>query len=186
MHDPHTEPVRRARQGPDAAATDLFDAVWPDAVRTARTILGRSAVAEDVAQESIVRAFGQLARFDGRRPFGAWLRRIVVNRSLNALRDTRRLVALDEGLPGPGMREAPPGGMLADAIRGLAPDRRVAVALRYGLDLTPTEIAEAIDVPVGTVKSRIARGLEVRVARPDGARYILDDRAVFPVTITFG
>jgi len=41
-------------------------------------------------------------------------------------------------------------------------------------------------VPVGTVKSRIARGLEDRVACPDGARYILDDRAVFPVTITFG
>lgn len=160
MHDPHAELVRRARGGSDEAATELFDAVWPDAVRTARTILGRSAVAEDVAQESIVRAFGQLARFDGRRPFGAWLRRIVVNRSINVLRDTRRLVALEDALPAPCTSDAPSGGVLADAIRGLAPDRRVAVALRYGMDLTPTEIAEAIDVPVGTVKSRIARGLE--------------------------
>lgn len=160
MDDPHADLVRQARQGSDAAAATLFDLVWPDAVRTARTVLGRSAVAEDVAQESIVRAFGQLARFDGRRPFGVWLRRIVVNRSLNALRDGRRLVALEDGVPAPDAPERSVGGALSDALRGLAPDRRVAVALRYGLDLTPTEIGELIDVPVGTVKSRIARGLE--------------------------
>ncbi len=153
MDDPHADLVRQARQGSDAAAATLFDLVWPDAVRTARTVLGRSAVAEDVAQESIV-------RFDGRRPFGVWLRRIVVNRSLNALRDGRRLVALEDGVPAPDTPDRPAGGALADALRSLAPDRRVAVALRYGLDLTPTEIGELIDVPVGTVKSRIARGLE--------------------------
>lgn len=152
--------VEQARRGSDAAAATLFDAVWPDVLRTARAIVGNDGGAEDVAQEAMVRAFARLDGFDGRAPFGAWVRRIVVNGSLNALRGRGRTVPLADDLALPDAPEPEGAGRLAVAVRALPPDRRVMVGLRFGMDLTPTEIAEIMELPVGTVKSRLSRVLD--------------------------
>ena len=114
-----------------------------------------------MAADGFERAFAALDRFDDRRPFGPWLHRIVANRALDLLRAERRLS--DEELPetpdlapthGPGDRS------LLTAVAELSLERRVVVVLRYGVGMTPKQIAEALDVPVGTVNSRLARALE--------------------------
>ena len=160
MTDPDAALVRQARAGSDAAAATLFDLVWPDVLRTARAIVGNDGRAEDVAQDAMVKAFGRLDGFDGRGPFGAWVRRIVVNTALNALRGGGRVVPLTDAVALPEAADPSGAGALAAAVRELPADRRVLVGLRFGMDLTPTEIAEVMGLPVGTVKSRLSRVLE--------------------------
>jgi RNA polymerase sigma-70 factor (ECF subfamily) len=151
--------VEKARRGSRDAAGELFSRHWRDAWRTARGITGDDAAAEDVTQDSFERAFKALDRFDGRRPFGAWLHRIVVNRALNLLRDERRTVSLETvAEPSVAVAEGLDHELLR-TVAGLPPERRVVLILRYGLGHPVAEIAELIGVPVGTVQSRLARAL---------------------------
>ncbi len=120
-------------------------------------------MADDIAQDAFERAFAALGRFDESRPFAPWLHRIVVNRALDLLRRERRLV----GLEAAGQMVAPESGTsaagdreLMQAVAGLSPQRRVVVVLRYGLGYPPMEIAGILDLPVGTVHSRLARALD--------------------------
>src|ERR671936_2315915 len=87
--------VRLARSGSREAAAELFARHWRSAWRAAYVIAGRRELADDVAQDAFERAFAALARFDESRPFGAWLHRIVVNRSLDLIRRERRLVGME-------------------------------------------------------------------------------------------
>jgi RNA polymerase sigma-70 factor, ECF subfamily len=114
-----------------------------------------------VAADGFERAFAALGRFDERRPFGPWLHRIVANRALDLLRAERRLS--DEELPEtPDVAPAHETGdrSLLEAVAQLSVERRVVVVLRYGVGMTPKQIADALDLPVGTVNSRLARSLE--------------------------
>ncbi|MGD9573374.1 MAG: RNA polymerase sigma factor [Thermoleophilia bacterium] len=153
--------VRGAKAGSRDAAEALFARHWDRAWRTALAVTGRREAADDVAQTAFERAFGALASFDADRPFGPWLHRIVVNAALDVVRRERRLVLVpdppEEPAAGPSP-EADDRRALA-ALARLGPDRRVAVALRYILDYRPHEIAEMLGVPVGTVNSRLTRGV---------------------------
>jgi RNA polymerase sigma-70 factor, ECF subfamily len=153
--------VRRARRGDREAAAALFRRYWSDAWRAAFAITGRRSLADDVAADGFERAFAALGRFDERRPFGPWLHRIIANRALDLLRAERRLS--DEELPDTPdlapVHEVGDCGLLA-AVAGLSLERRVVVVLRYGVGMTPAQIAAALDLPVGTVNSRLARALE--------------------------
>jgi RNA polymerase sigma-70 factor (ECF subfamily) len=102
-----------------------------------------------------------LDRFDRRRPFGPWLHRIVVNRAIDHAR-ARRLrgeIELDELQPAPPAEASFDGSILA-ALRALTPEHRAVIVLRHLLDYTPGEIAELLDLPRGTVNSRLRRGLD--------------------------
>jgi RNA polymerase sigma-70 factor, ECF subfamily len=101
-----------------------------------------------------------LDRFDRRRPFGPWLHRIVVNRAIDWTR-ARRLraeVELGEHVPAPAAPELD-GSALA-RIDDLPAEHRAVVVLRYVLEYTPGEIAELLELPRGTVNSRLRRGLD--------------------------
>ena len=153
--------VRRARRGDRDAAAALFRRYWQSAWRTAFAVTGRRAVADDVAADAFERAFAALDRFDERRPFAPWLQRIVANRALDLLRAERRLSGdeLAEPVDAGTDHRAGDKGLLA-AVGELSLERRVVVLLRYGVGMTPKEIAAALDLPVGTVNSRLARSLE--------------------------
>lgn len=152
--------VQQARRGSLTAAGQLFERHWPAAWRAAYAITGRRDVAEDVAQDGFERAFGALERFDPHRPFAPWLHRIVVNRALDVMRKDRRLVTLDD-VPDTPVWDAEVDGdrAMLTAVAALSPDRRAVCVLRYGLGYAPSEIAELLDLPVGTVHSRLARAL---------------------------
>jgi RNA polymerase sigma-70 factor (ECF subfamily) len=154
--------VRAAQAGSDEAMEALFKAHWAPAHRAAFLIVHDAAAAEDIAQEAFLAAIRALDRFDRARPFGPWLHRIVVNRAI----DWSRARALRREVAEPLEREAPPdrpavwSEEVVDALAVLDPDQRAAVVLRHLLEYTPGEIASLLELPRGTVNSRLRRALD--------------------------
>jgi RNA polymerase sigma-70 factor, ECF subfamily len=153
--------VRGAQRGSASDLEALFHAHWPQAHRAAYLVVHDAALAEDVAQEAFLAAVRNLDRFDRRRPFGPWLHRIVVNRAIDAARArglrreselTERAVAVDD--------PDPVDSAVLVALGGLPPEQRAVVVLRHLLGYTPGEIARLLDLPRGTVNSRLRRGLD--------------------------
>jgi len=156
--------VRAAQRGDTRALERLFRLHWPKAYRAALVVVGDAAAAEDIAQESFLAAVRALDRFDRRRPFGPWLHRIVVNRAIDwsRARALRRELAPESAAepPAPERGESPYAHELAAGLVSLGPEQRAVIVLRYLLDYTPGEIAELLDLPRGTVNSRLRRGLD--------------------------
>jgi RNA polymerase sigma-70 factor (ECF subfamily) len=156
--------VRAAQRGSEAAVEELFARHWPDAYRTALLIAHDRAAAEDIAQEAFLSALRALPRFDRSRPLRPWLHRIVVNRAIDWARARRLRAEVDvAALPEVAAPAAPADlglGPLGAALGRLSPEHRAVVVMRYLLDLTPGEIAAALDLPRGTVNSRLRRGLD--------------------------
>ena len=164
--------VRAAQRGSGEAVGELFRLHWRQAHRAAYLVVHDAAAAEDIAQEAFLSAVRGLHRFDRRRPFGPWLHRIVVNRAI----DTARARALrrevpDGHAPPAGADDRPSGpysGEVMAALAGLAPEQRAVVVLRHLLGYTPGQIGRMLDVPRGTVNSRLRRGLDALDAALSG------------------
>jgi RNA polymerase sigma-70 factor (ECF subfamily) len=152
--------VRGAQQGSVSDLEALFRTHWPRAFRAAYLVAHDAAAAEDIAQESFLAAIRSLDRFDRRRPFGPWLHRIVVNRAIDwtRVRKLRGEVELSESAASVAA-PSEPDETLATLAR-LPPEQRAVIVMRYLLEFTPGEIAEALDLPRGTVNSRLRRGLD--------------------------
>jgi RNA polymerase sigma-70 factor, ECF subfamily len=157
--------VRDAQRGSAEAVEALFRREWPRAYRAAYLVVHDAAAAEDIAQEAFLSAVRGLDRFDRRRPFGPWMHRIVVNRAIDVARSVALRHEVDEAAaatePAPPDRPSLPfSSELIEAIRDLGPEQRAIVALRYLFDYTPGEIARALELPRGTVNSRLRRALD--------------------------
>jgi RNA polymerase sigma-70 factor (ECF subfamily) len=157
--------VRGVQRGDAAALEKLFRREWPRAYRAAYLVVHDAAAAEDIAQEAFLAAVRAIDRFDRRRPFGPWMHRIVVNRAIDATRarSLRREVdaAAAESIEAPpDPPSAPLSEDLVSALSALTPEHRAVVVLRYLFDYTPGEIARALDMPRGTVNSRLRRALD--------------------------
>jgi RNA polymerase sigma-70 factor (ECF subfamily) len=151
--------VRGAQRGSLADLETLFRSHWPLAYRAAYLVVHDAAAAEDIAQEAFLAAVRALDRFDRRRPFGPWLHRIVVNRAIDwsRRRERRREVGGDALAEQPAAPDTAHGTV--DLSR-LSPDHRAVVVLRYLHEYTPGEIAELLELPRGTVNSRLRRALD--------------------------
>lgn len=158
--------VRAAQRGSADAFAELFRRHWPRAHRAAWLVVHDAAAAEDIAQEAFLSVVRSLDRFDRGRPFAPWLHRIVVNRAIDWARshELRRELTTDgiaelaaEPLPHTASR---PSETTLAALARLSPEQRAVVVLRHLLDFTPSEIARALDLPQGTVNSRLRRGLD--------------------------
>jgi RNA polymerase sigma-70 factor, ECF subfamily len=153
--------VRGAQRGSASDLEALFRMHWGRAHRAAYLVVGDAAAAEDIAQEAFLAAVRALDRFDRRRPFGPWLHRIVVNRAIDhsRARALRAETELPASLAAPAA--APPAnGTLLAAIGALPAEQRAVVVLRHLLGYTPGEIAQLLELPRGTVNSRLRRGLD--------------------------
>ena len=159
--------VRGAQAGSASDLEALFRHHWPRAHRAAYLVVHDSAAAEDIAQEAFLAAVRSLHTFDRSRPFGPWLHRIVVNRAVDWVRAraVRREIG-DEGtvvsLPAPPERPNPRAlsGDVVSALAALTPEHRAVIVLRYLFEYTPGEIARILELPRGTVNSRLRRGLD--------------------------
>jgi RNA polymerase sigma-70 factor (ECF subfamily) len=154
--------VRAAQDGSVSDLEALFRAHWPRAYRAAYLVVRDAAAAEDIAQEAFLAAVRALDRFDRRRPFAPWLHRIAVNRAIDwaRARELRREVELVEP-PGVSRQEPPQDAQrLAAGLTSLSPEHRAVIVMRYLLDYSPGEIAKLLDLPRGTVNSRLRRGLD--------------------------
>jgi RNA polymerase sigma-70 factor, ECF subfamily len=148
---------------PDLEA--LFREHWPRAYRAAYLVVHDGAAAEDITQEAILSAIRTLDRVDRRRPFGPWLHRIVVNRAIDwvrarALRAEADEPALELATAGRAEGGEPYSQPLLAALGELSPDHRAVIVLRHLLEYSPREIARMLDLPRGTVNSRLRRGLD--------------------------
>ena len=157
--------IRGALAGSEADIEVLFRRHWPRAHRAAFLIVHDHAAAEDIAQEAFVAAIRRLDRFDRRRPFAPWLGTIVANRAIDWVRSRSARRELDD----PGPERAGPDGQGAGpysqevlaALATLSAEHRAVIVMRYVLEYTPGEIARALELPRGTVNSRLRRGLDV-------------------------
>jgi RNA polymerase sigma-70 factor (ECF subfamily) len=169
--------VRAAQRGSEEAVEELFARHWGAAYRAALLVTGDRSAAEDIAQEAFLAALRALPRFDLRRPLRPWLHRIVVNRAIDwsRARAHRQEVGADAAPEAAGGDAADPRALREDvaaALLALGPEQRAVIVLRYVLDFTPGEIAAALDLPRGTVNSRLRRGLDALgelVSKEEGA-----------------
>jgi RNA polymerase sigma-70 factor, ECF subfamily len=154
--------VRAAQRGDADALAALFRAHWGMAHRAAYLVVHDAGAAEDIAQEAFLAAIRALDRFDRRRPFAPWLHRIVLNRAIDhaRARALRREVAMAEPADAAAPEEPGRRDELVAALAGLPPDQRAVIVLRHLLEYTPGEIAALLDLPRGTVNSRLRRGLD--------------------------
>lgn len=161
--------VQRAAGG-DAAAWDPLVREYQQAVfRLAYLFLGDADDAEDIAQETFLRAWNHLKRFDSTRPLRPWLLSIAANLSRNRRRSAGRyLAALTRALREQPKEASPDeksvqnteADHLWKAVQQLDHSDQQIIYLRYFLDLPVAETAETLQVAEGTVKSRASRALE--------------------------
>jgi len=176
---PHLERklIREVQQGSRDALASLYSTHWRRAYGAAYLVVHDAAAAEDIAQDAFLAAVDALERFDRRRPFAPWLHRIVVNRALDwARREAlRRRVDGAESVFEPLPPPAEIGGEMIAALKQLPAEQRAVVVLRHLLEYTPGEIARMLDLPRGTVNSRLRRGLD-RLRESAEADLSLEDR----------
>ena len=168
--------LARCRAGDPRGLAAVVAAFGDRVFRVCRGVLGQDADAEDAAQEVLLRVFDKAGGFDGRSRFSTWVHRLTVNHALNHRRRARR-----EPVGAPPELEAPDRGPADAAIHreereeldrrlaALPPSARAILVLREVEGLSYREISSALDVPVGTVMSRLARArarlIEVRAPR---------------------
>ena len=175
--DPDRALARRLERRELGALREAYERHGERVQRLCLRLLGRPADAEDAAQDVFLRLFERAGRFDGRARFSTWLHRLTVNLCLHRLERERlrraRPLAEDGGdLRDPG--DEPPETLtrtesrehLQALLARLSPEHRTVLVLRELEGLAYAEIAAVLDVPEGTVMSRLARAREslVRLA----------------------
>lgn len=162
--------VERAVLGDAGALEELAVEYRPLAYRTARSILGEGAAADDVTQDAMVRLHTSLPGFRGEADLGTWLYRVTLNLAYDHIRRTRRAareVPLDRADAEPEPSTDPHRSVdrerahaaLTDALGRLPKEQGEAVRLRFLSGLSYREIATVLSLPEGTVASRIYRAL---------------------------
>ncbi|MFM7489005.1 MAG: RNA polymerase sigma factor [Actinomycetota bacterium] len=158
--------VRRAINGDRAALDTLLREQYPRILTACRRLLGRHADADDAAQNALVSIVRNIGSFDQRSSFSTWVWRIATNAALDEIRRRGR-----RDVPSSDRHDFDRPDQSATAVSSLD-DRqiveaallrlpiefRTAVVLRDLVDLDYDEIADVLDIPIGTVRSRISRG----------------------------
>ena len=161
--------VRRSLAGDERAFAALFDRHKNLVFKTAYLLLGSPNDAEDALQEVFIKVHKSLSDFQpSKGAFTTWLHRITLNHCLNSRRKQRLVtLSLDE-VSATSLADHSPspedqlGGEAAiqQALRQLSEKQRVVVILRYYWDLPYAEISQILDIPLGTVKSRLNLALK--------------------------
>ena len=184
------ELVRLVRGGDTDAFAEIVRRTRRAAYGLARRITRNHEDADDAVQESYVKAYRALDRFEAGRAIGPWLLTIVARTALSGVRQGKRRATrpLDEPASDGGMpvseRAADPGADPGGLERGwdverafarLSPEHQAVLALRVEGDLTYAAIAEALGIPVGTVMSRLARAREALLEQMNETRKVGSD-----------
>lgn len=158
--------VEHVRESPGGGSNEVLAALCHrrarSAFRLAGYLLGDSVEAEDAVQDAVERAFRAWPRLRDEAKFDAWFDRILVNVCRDRARHRPRTAAAPEGEPS---SEDPfrlifERDALGHAVGLLPTDQRVVIVLRFWRDMSLGEIADLLDLPLGTVKSRLHYGLE--------------------------
>lgn len=157
--------VERARHGDHDAFAQLAAVVLRRLDTTARLILRDPEAAKDTVQETLVRVWRDLPSLRDPDKFEAWVHRLLVRACYDELRRRRRrgpeadLIEIDGASSTDDFRSFYARDELEQGFRRLDSDQRLVVVLHYYLDLPLREVAAALGLPLGTVKSRLNRAL---------------------------
>jgi len=165
------------------------DRLYPSALR----LTGCAEDAQDLLQDTFIRAYEKLGKFQGESAFYTWIYRIAVNLALSGRRrrrpparldDTRADPPADRGETDPSLplERAERDTIIQDALNALAPDHRVVVVMKEYDGLRYEEIAAMLGVPVGTVRSRLHRArcdlrtrLQGLIDEDEAARHVVPE-----------
>ena len=169
--EPDADLLERFVRGDQEAFESLFRQFEHDVYGWIVRIVRDASRAEDALVEAFWRAYRGRARFDSTRSFGAWMRRIATNAALDQLRVARR-DALRLRVDTPRSAPAPASDSLRESIeiafRRLPPKLQIVAVLALIEEQSYAEIANALELPIGTVKSRVFRA--TRALREELAR----------------
>ena len=175
--------IRRCLAGDEKAYRELVEMYQGQVFSVVLRMVRRREDAEDLTQETFVRMFRALERYDPQRPFAAWLFTIASRLAIDHIRRrkvtpislTQREAGSDEEyeieVEDPGLRpdevtsRSEEERRTEELIRSLPPHYRIVVMLRHQQDLSYEEIAESLHLPLGTVKARIHRAREILKTR---------------------
>jgi RNA polymerase sigma-70 factor, ECF subfamily len=168
------EAVTQLKRGDVRGLEVLVRKYQLDAVRIANSITQDLSLAEEVVQEAFLRVYERIDQYDDSRPFRSWFLRIVVNDALKSVTRQNRFISIE------GADEFDDSGevtvfsesslcfeqeefsssyenaqALQEMLTSLTPEHRAVLELKYYLDMSDEEIAMTVDIPLGTVKSRL-------------------------------
>ena len=170
--------VKRAQKGDRLAFAELVELYKDKLYNMAYRMMGNAQEAEDVAQEAFLRAYKNLDSYNAKHKFSTWIYRIATNLCIDKMRKKKPDYSLDaevDGIVGADMYtriassertpeeeyvRAETQTEVQAAIESLPENYRAAVVLKYMHDMSLQEIADILEVPVSTVKTRIHRGRE--------------------------
>ena len=168
--------VKRCLENDRDAAGALVDRYQQRLFNVALRMLNNVQDAEDVTQTVFLNAFRKLRTYDPKYRFFSWVYRMTVNESLNVLKRRKPAVTLEDELeiPAPGAapdRAAETEDRVGRALMNLKPDDRAVVVLKHFVSFSYQEIADVLEIPVRTVKSRLFTARErLRLALGEGVR----------------
>lgn len=172
------EKIKKVKKGDQSAFEDIVVLFQSRIYQHCYRMLGNAHEAEDIAQEAFIRAYVNIHSYDDKRKFSTWLYRIATNLSIDRLRkrkpdyfldaeikgtdglDMYSQLATDARLPEEEVQGMELQNVIYQEIANLPPIYRSIITLRYLEEFSLKEISEIMDLPLGTVKTRIHRGRE--------------------------
>ena len=161
--DIHHELIDQCKNGSERAQFQLYNLYAKQMLNISNRIVNNRMEAEDVLQESFINAFTRLSSYRGDASFGSWLKRIVINKSLNVVRKKKQFFEdINEEIIGEELEEKRDDVEYSvkdihDAMKELPDGYRVVFSLYMFEDLSHSEIAEQLDISVNTSKSQLSR-----------------------------
>lgn len=170
--------IKQVLKGDQSAFSDIVNLYQHKLYQLCYRMLGNRQEAEDIAQEAFVRAYINLQTFDQKRKFSTWLYRIATNLCIDRIRKKKpdyyldaevegteglnmySQIAADEQLPEDAAMQMELQDRIQYEISKLPDKYRAVIVLKYIEELSLQEISEVLDLPLGTVKTRIHRGRE--------------------------
>ncbi|HEY3345551.1 MAG TPA: sigma-70 family RNA polymerase sigma factor [Anaerolineaceae bacterium] len=168
MSNPEAEWLKLALRGDEDAFCRLMELYQKPVFNLCYRMTGDPQEAEDAAQETFLRAYQNLKRYDQQRSFATWLLSIAAHYCIDQIRRRKAMVLSLDILPDETIPDADPGPeklagrseeqrLLRSILDQLGPQDRAAVVLRYWYDLSDEEIGQALSLTVSAVKSRLHR-----------------------------
>lgn len=176
-HDQEQALLSALVSGEADACPAAFEAMQRELYWTALSILGNREDAADATQEALTQIWRYAARLREPDLFAVWRKRITVNACRRLMKTRGRSVAIDpqerilEGRVEGAFDEIEGQEVLSALVASLKPYEREVVVLRFMHDMSLADIGDALDLPVGTVKSRLSRALSsLRQSAPDATK----------------
>jgi RNA polymerase sigma-70 factor, ECF subfamily len=167
-----SELIERSREGDHLAFREIVERYEGRVAATIIGMLGRGAEAEDAGQETFIRLYQSLGNFRGEASLGTYVTRIAMNQALKTLkrrqtwrarffsRDDEQEPSVEPLVEQPGLEEAEKERLIHRVLMELTVEYRAVIVLRMLEERSTREVAEILDIPEGTVMSRLKRGLD--------------------------